>query len=61
MPRPTSGELPDLTGLVVLAVDDDADARALVCETLETRGARVTAVDSAEEALDVARAHVEPT
>jgi PAS domain S-box-containing protein len=45
-------ELPDLTGLVVLAVDDDADARALVCETLEMRGARVTAVESAAEALE---------
>jgi len=49
---PVSGELPDLTGLAVLAVDDDTDARALVCETLEMRGARVTAVDSAEKALD---------
>jgi CheY-like chemotaxis protein len=44
--------LPDLGGLSVLAVDDDADARALVCETLESRGARVVAVDSAAEALD---------
>jgi PAS domain S-box-containing protein len=50
---PLSGELPDLTGLVVLAVDDDTDARALVCETLELRGAQVAAVDSAEEALDL--------
>jgi CheY-like chemotaxis protein len=50
---PAREELPDLTGLSVLAVDDDADARALVCETLELRGARVAAVDSAEEALDV--------
>ncbi len=43
--------LPDLGGLSVLAVDDDADARMLVSETLESRGARVIAVDSAEEAL----------
>ena len=43
--------LPDLGGLSVLAVDDDADARTLVSETLESRGARVIAVDSAEEAL----------
>jgi PAS domain S-box-containing protein len=49
---PMDPELPDLTGLSVLTVDDDADARALVCETLETRGARVAAVDSAEDALD---------
>jgi signal transduction histidine kinase/CheY-like chemotaxis protein len=48
---PMDRELPDLTGLFVLTVDDDADARALVCETLETRGARVDAVDSAEDAL----------
>jgi len=45
--------LPDLHGVSVLAVDDDTDARALVCETLETRGARVVAVDSAEEALQM--------
>jgi PAS domain S-box-containing protein len=45
-------ELPDLGGLSVLAVDDDADARALVSETLKSRGARVIAVDSAEQALD---------
>jgi CheY-like chemotaxis protein len=44
-------QLPDLGGLSVLAVDDDADARTLVSETLESRGARVIAVDSAEEAL----------
>jgi PAS domain S-box-containing protein len=44
-------QLPDLSGLSVLAVDDDADARTLVSETLESRGARVIAVDSVEEAL----------
>ena len=48
----TDTELPDLVGISVLAVDDDADARALVCETLEARGARVIAVASAEEALE---------
>jgi signal transduction histidine kinase/ActR/RegA family two-component response regulator len=45
-------ELPDLGGLSVLAVDDDADARALVAQTLETRGARVITVESTKEALD---------
>jgi PAS domain S-box-containing protein len=45
--------LPDLAGLFVLTVDDDADARALVCETLETRGARVAAAESADEALEL--------
>jgi len=49
---PMDAELPDLTGLSVLAVDDDADARTLVRETLEMRGARVTTVESAEDALD---------
>jgi PAS domain S-box-containing protein len=44
-------QLPDLAGLSVLAVDDDADARTLVSEALESRGARVIAVDSAEEAF----------
>ena len=44
-------KLPDLGGLSVLAVDDDAAARTLVSETLESRGARVIAVESAEEAL----------
>jgi PAS domain S-box-containing protein len=48
-----SDELPDLTGVVVLAVDDDTDARALVCETLELRGAQVTVAESAETALDL--------
>jgi PAS domain S-box-containing protein len=50
---PVGAELPDLSGLSVLAVDDDADARALVAETLEMRGARVAAVDSVEEALEL--------
>ena len=45
-------QLPDLGGLSVLAVDDDADARSLVSETLESRGARVVAVESAQEALE---------
>jgi len=45
-------QLPDLGGLSVLAVDDDADARSLVAETLESRGARVVAVESAQEALE---------
>jgi PAS domain S-box-containing protein len=48
----TETELPVLDGLSVLAVDDDADARALVSETLESRGARVVAVDSTEEAIE---------
>lgn len=46
-------QLPDLHGVSVLAVDDDADARSLVRETLETRGANVITVESAEVALQM--------
>ena len=42
----------DLGGIHVLAVDDEADALALVCEVLEAAGARLTTAQSAEEALD---------
>jgi len=45
-------DLPQLSGLHVLAVDDDADARALIAETLEIAGARVTTVDSAAAAIE---------
>jgi len=41
----------DLHGVHVLAVDDEQDALALVCEVLEAAGARVTTARSAEEAL----------
>ena len=53
----TAPPLPDLAGVSVLAVDDDADARSLVVETLQTRGARVVAVESAEEALRLLKTH----
>jgi len=43
----------DLQGVHVVAVDDDADALALVTELLEAAGARVTTAGSAEEALRV--------
>ena len=42
---------PDLTGVKVLVVDDEADARVLVQRLLEARGARVCAAGSAAEAL----------
>ena len=42
---------PDLSGLVVLAVDDDRDALFLVSEMLEAAGARVLVASSAAEAL----------
>jgi PAS domain S-box-containing protein len=41
----------DLTGVSVLAVDDETDALALVCEILEAAGARVTTASSAADAL----------
>ena len=46
-------EAPDLTGIRVLIVEDDDDARALVAKVLEGQGALVEAVSSAREALDV--------
>jgi CheY-like chemotaxis protein len=46
-------EAPDLTGIRVLIVEDDDDARALLAKVLEGQSASVTAVASAREALDV--------
>ncbi len=46
-------EGPDLTGIRVLVVEDDDDARGMVEKVLETQGASVKAVASAREALDV--------
>jgi PAS domain S-box-containing protein len=47
--------MPDLRGVEVLAVDDDADARMLLREALESVGANVTVVDSVAGAFDVLR------
>jgi CheY-like chemotaxis protein len=50
------GELddgPDLTGIRVLVVEDDDDARGLVEKVLQTRGALVKTVCSASTALDL--------
>jgi signal transduction histidine kinase/CheY-like chemotaxis protein len=44
-------EAPDLTGIRVLIVEDDDDARVLVAKVLEGQGAFVEAVSSAREAL----------
>jgi PAS domain S-box-containing protein len=41
----------DLSGVRVLTVDDDADARSLVAELLQAAGARVRTAQSAEDAL----------
>jgi PAS domain S-box-containing protein len=45
--------VPDLQGVHVLAIDDDADALAMVREILETTGAQVATVDSARSALEM--------
>ena len=45
-------ELPRLDDISVLLVDDEPDGRALIARILEGRGARPTAVQSAEEALE---------
>jgi PAS domain S-box-containing protein len=44
--------LPDLTGVRVLAVDDDGDALTMVREILEAAGAEVSTAGSAAQALD---------
>jgi PAS domain S-box-containing protein len=48
---PTSIVVPQLTGIRILAVDDDRDTLALVREILEVTGATVTTADSAQDAL----------
>src|SRR4029077_14898946 len=45
--------IPDMQGVVVLAVDDDRDALLLVREILESTGARVSTAQSAAEALEI--------
>ena len=55
-PRASSGPIDvsavSLHGIHVLAVDDESDALALVCEVLEAVGARMTTAQSATAALD---------
>jgi PAS domain S-box-containing protein len=43
----------DLSGIHVLAVDDDPDAVRLIAELLETAGARVTSASSADDAIRI--------
>jgi PAS domain S-box-containing protein len=55
--QPTSAspqvvKLGDLTGLRVLAVDDDPDSVRLLCDILESAGAEVTTVNSVAEAME---------
>ena len=47
----TFTHVPDLSGLRVLAVDDDRDALNMIAEILQVAGAEVTGVDSAADAL----------
>jgi PAS domain S-box-containing protein len=50
--QPGHAEEPSISGLRVLVVDDDADARELVALTLQSRGAVIQFASSAAEALD---------
>ena len=49
--RPSSDEMVDLTGIKVLLVDDEPDARELLTEVLQQCGAIVVATHSADEAI----------
>jgi PAS domain S-box-containing protein len=49
--RPSSAEMVDLTGIKVLLVDDEPDARELLTEVLQQCGAIVVATHSADEAM----------
>jgi PAS domain S-box-containing protein len=53
-PAPLPYEMPDLSGLKILAVDDEADARDLIQRVLEDCGAHVILAASAAEALALA-------
>jgi CheY-like chemotaxis protein len=56
---PRASDQPSLAGLVILVVDDEADARDLLTIRLRQYGAEVIAAASAEAALE-AIAHQEP-
>jgi hypothetical protein len=51
--RPSSDELVDLSGIKVLLVDDEADARELLTEVLEQCGATVVSAQTADEAVEL--------
>jgi PAS domain S-box-containing protein len=56
----TALELPGLSGVTVLVVDDEPDARTLMERLIQERGGRALAVPTAEEALRMlANAHVD--
>jgi signal transduction histidine kinase len=50
-PSEPTAPIPDLSGIRILAVDDDRDALNMVAEILEVAGAQVIGVDSAADAL----------
>jgi CheY-like chemotaxis protein len=52
-PAAASAEPVTLTGVGILIVDDDTDARELLVAMMEEYGARVLAVDSADAALRI--------
>jgi CheY-like chemotaxis protein/nitrogen-specific signal transduction histidine kinase len=51
--QPISGQLPSLSGIRVLAIDDDSDSRELIVLTVRAAEADVMAVSSAAKALDL--------
>jgi signal transduction histidine kinase/CheY-like chemotaxis protein len=51
LPAQESQDSPELAGLRILVVDDEADARTLARRVLEERGAHVITVSSAAEAM----------
>ena len=58
-PAPTmdaAGAVPDLSGVLVLVVEDEVDSRELLATALATYGAEVTAVASGVEALGAMQA-----
>jgi PAS domain S-box-containing protein len=57
-PTSSSGSLGDLRGVHVLAVDDDADAVALMADVLQSAGARVSTATSADDALRLIEAEL---
>jgi CheY-like chemotaxis protein len=54
--QPPAPRVQHLIGLSILVVDDEADARAVVAETLRLEGAKVTVGDSVAAALEHLRA-----
>jgi CheY-like chemotaxis protein len=51
-PKPLAERLPDLSGVHVLAIDDEHDALKLLVDILQAAGARVTTATSGAAALD---------